>query len=210
MEWFGIRAKRRWTDYREGQNTRETKPRQVRTEKKRMNTQDTLYPVGNIASSSSSVRGRLRSSISRCQVHACICSGVIDITWPGVGVAIAMAFDPVGVVPDGVNALGVRPCGVMPVGVNPPGVSPLGVRLPGVRLPGVVPPGVVPPGVDAPGVSSHLDRRLLAPGVGVSWIRSPPVRSARGVSAQPLPWPGVSVEKMTQIIQILSTKRKQQ
>lgn len=76
----------------------------------------------------------------------------------------------------------------------PPGVVfPLGVML-GVKAVGVIPPGVRPPGVDgAPGVSSHLERRLDMPGVGVSWIKSgPPVRSVLGVSAHPLPWPGVS------------------
>ncbi len=94
----------------------------------------------------------------------------------GVGVAIAIAFCPVGVV-----ALGVICPGVI-LGVRLPGV--VGVMLPwalGVIL------GVIVPGVVAPiGVSSHLDLRLLAPGVGVSWMRSPP-RSVRGVSAQPLP-----------------------
>lgn len=85
-----------------------------------------------------------------------------------------MAFEPVGVVPLGVND------GVIPL---TPGV-PLGVRL------GVIPRmalGVIDSGVAAPGVSSHLDRRLLAPGVGVSCMRSPPPRSVRGVSAHPLP-----------------------
>ena len=107
--------------------------------------------------------------------------------------AIAIAFAPVGVVPDGVNPEGVPP----PDGVRPPGVSPpwagvrLGVIAPGVML-GVIPP---PAGV-APGVSSQRDRRLLAPGVGVSCIRSPPPpRSVWGVSAQPLPCPGVSVAR---------------
>ena len=42
----------------------------------------TLYPSGNRASSSSSDSGRFLSSISRCQVYACNCSGVIDIKWP--------------------------------------------------------------------------------------------------------------------------------
>ncbi len=61
-----------------------------------------------------------------------------------------------------------------------------------------VPRGVFPGvsrGVEEPiwlaGVSSHLDFRLLAPGVGVSPTDSSPL-SVRGVSAQPLPWPGVS------------------
>ena len=134
-----------------------------------------------MVSSSSSVRGRFRSSISLFRVKACICSGVMDMRWPGVGVAMAMAFCPVGVVP-----LGVKD-GVMPD-------TPLGVMPPGVLL-GVMPLmalGVMDSGVAAPGVSSQRDRLLLAPGVGVSWMRSPP-RSVRGVSAQPLPWPGVSV-----------------
>lgn len=63
---------------------------------------------------------------------------------------------------------------------------PMGV-LPGVRT------GVLPP-IWLAGVSSQRDFLLLAPGVGVSPMESPP-RSVRGVSAQPLPWPGVSKEK---------------
>merc|ERR1711892_1448640 len=77
-----------------------------------------------------------------------------------------------------------------PMGVDPPGVIIVGVEL-GVAPPGVilgVPPlGVVPPGVMlgvAPGVSSHLERRLLADGVGVSDTVLAP-----GVAA---PCPGVS------------------
>lgn len=106
--------------------------------------------------------------------------------------AIPMAFAPVGVTP-----LGVIPEGVIPDGVMPPlGVIPLGVMAEGVIPEGVVPPGVklgvIPPGVTPPGVSSHRDRLLLAPGVGVSWMRSPPPRSVRGVSAHPGSWPGVS------------------
>lgn len=65
--------------------------------------------------------------------------------------------------------------------------------IPGVML-GVIALGVIE-GVCAPGVSSHRDLLLLAPGVGVSCIRSPP-RSVLGVSAQPLPCPGVSVNKV--------------
>lgn len=91
----------------------------------------TLYPGGNSESNSSSERGRFLSSISLCQVYACSCSGVMDIRWPGVGVAIAIALAPVGVVP-----LGVIPPGVNPLGVEPPGVKPLGVDPPGVWLPG--------------------------------------------------------------------------
>lgn len=91
----------------------------------------TLYPGGNSESNSSSERGRFLSSISLCQVYACNCSGVMDIRWPGVGVAIAIALAPVGVVP-----LGVMPPGVNPLGVEPPGVKPLGVDPPGVWLPG--------------------------------------------------------------------------
>ena len=144
-------------------------------------------------SSSSSPMGLLRSSISLCQVYACSCSGVIDIRWPGVGVAMFIALTPVGVVPLGVNPPGVNPPGVNPPGVIWLGVWPPGVWPPGVRL-GVVPPGVIDGvialGVDAPGVSSHRDRLLLAEGVGVLSMRSPP-RSVLGVSAQPLPCPGV-------------------
>ena len=141
-------------------------------------------------SRSSSVSGRFLSSSSFCSVHACICSGVMLIKWPGVGVAMAIAFCPVGVVPDGVNPTGVIPPGVIPVGVILPGVIWLGVLPPGVML-GVM-LGVMALGV-APGVSSHRERRLLAPGVGVSWIRSPAPRSVLGVSAQPA-WAGVSVK----------------
>ena len=61
-----------------------------------------------------------------------------------------------------------------------------------------VPMGVFPGvsrGVEEPiwlaGVSSQRDFLLLAPGVGVSPTDSSPL-SVRGVSAQPLPWPGVS------------------
>lgn len=62
-----------------------------------------------------------------------------------------------------------------------------------------VPMGVFPgvsSGVEDPiwlaGVSSHRDFLLLAPGVGVSPTDSSPL-SVRGVSAQPLPCPGVSL-----------------
>jgi len=115
---------------------------------------------------------------------------------PGVGVAIAIAFTPVGVVPDG-----VKPPGVNPPGVDPPGVVPPGVRPPGVPL-GVIPLGVMLPagvesaGVAPPGVSSQRVRRLLVPGVGVSVIMSAPVLSVWGVSAQPPPCPGVSVNSI--------------
>jgi len=107
-----------------------------------------------------------------------------------VGVAIAMALAPVGVVPEGVN-----PPGVSPPGVDPPGVVPPGVRPPGVPL-GVIPEGVMEPvaGVESagvapapPGVSSQRVRRLLALGVGVSVMMSAPVLSVCGVSAQPPP-----------------------
>lgn len=64
-----------------------------------------------------------------------------------------------------------------------------------------VPIGVFPgvsSGVEEPiwlaGVSSQRDFLLLAPGVGVSPTDSSPL-SVRGVSAQPLPWPGVSEDK---------------
>ena len=91
--------------------------------------------------------------------------------------AIAIAFCPVGVVPLGVKLGVIPPLGVMPLGVMPR-----------------IPLGVMDSGVAAPGVSSHRERRLLALGVGVSCMRSPPL-SVRGVSAHPLPWPGVSVSK---------------
>lgn len=62
-----------------------------------------------------------------------------------------------------------------------------------------VPMGVFPgvsKGVEDPiwlaGVSSQRDFLLLAPGVGVSPTDSSPL-SVRGVSAQPLPCPGVSL-----------------
>ena len=143
---------------------------------------------------SSSASGLFLSSISLCQLHACICSGVMGISCPGVGVAIAIALLPTGVCPLGVKPPGVWPPGVMPEGVIPPGVMEgvcwLGV-IEGVALP---PPGVIegvmapPPGVATCGVRSQRERRLLALGVGVSWMRSgPPVRSVLGVSAQPAP-----------------------
>lgn len=94
---------------------------------------------------------------------------------PGVGVAIPMAFVPVGVTPLGV--IGV--IGVMGV---------IGVIMDGVW-------GVWFPNCED-GVSSQRDLRLLALGVGVSWIKSVPVRSVRGVSAHPLPWAGVSVNEI--------------
>ena len=106
---------------------------------------------------------------------------------PGVGVAMAMAFVPVGVVPEG-----VKPPGVSPPGVEPPGVVPPGVRPPGVPL-GVIPLGVIPPagvesaGVAPPGVSSQRVLRLLVLGVGVSVLMSAPVLSVCGVSAHPPP-----------------------
>lgn len=85
-------------------------------------------------------------------------------------------------------------------GLGSPGVGvamfiagvPMGV-LPGVRT------GVLPP-IWLAGVSSHRDFLLLAPGVGVSPMESPPL-SVRGVSAQPLPCPGVSKEKTKQLLQ---------
>lgn len=69
---------------------------------------------------------------------------------------------------------------------------PMGV-LPGIRT------GVLPP-IWLAGVSSQRDFLLLAPGVGVSPMESPPL-SVRGVSAHPLPWPGVSKEKQTKFSQ---------
>ena len=99
-----------------------------------------------------------------------------------------MAFGPIGVADEGVMPIGV----IFSDGVIPPGVmAPIGVIPPGVALgvaaPGVTPPLGVAPGV-APGVSSHLERLLLADGVGVSVIIfSPPAPplSVLGVSAQP-------------------------
>ncbi len=94
-----------------------------------------------------------------------------------------------GVACDGVIMEGVE--GVMPPGVTPPGVIPPGVAPDGVAPAGVAPPGV---GVAEPatgvalGVSSHLERLLLAEGVGVSeMILSPAPLSVLGVSAQPAP-----------------------
>lgn len=54
--------------------------------------------------------------------------------------------------------------------------------------------GVAEPkeGVAFEGVSSQRDLRLLADPGRDSLIESAPIRSARGVSAQPLLWPGVS------------------
>ena len=97
---------------------------------------------------------------------------------------MAMALFPIGVGAEGVIIDGVCPVlGVMPPGVIPEGVAPAGVACPGVGVAAAPPPGV------ADGVSSHLERLLLAPGVGVSEIiLSPPVcLSVRGVSAQPAP-----------------------
>lgn len=73
---------------------------------------------------------------------------------------------------------------------------PMGV-LPGVRT------GVLPP-IWLAGVSSHRDFLLLAPGVGVSPMESPPL-SVRGVSAHPLPCPGVSKEKQNNFCRKLNS-----
>ena len=70
----------------------------------------------------------------------------------------------------------------------------------GVAMPAALEPtGVIPlcsmgveEGVCPAGVSSQRDLRLLA-GVGVSEGAPSPPLSVRGVSAHPLPWPGVSV-----------------
>lgn len=86
-----------------------------------------------------------------------------------------------------------------PIGVEPPGVR-SGVDWPGVAegvmlgvMFGVIPSdGVIDDGVAFEGVSSQRERRLLAPGVDDSTTPSLWVRSALGVSAQPLLWPGVS------------------
>jgi hypothetical protein len=111
---------------------------------------------------------------------------------PGVGVAIAIAFVPVGVTPLGVIIQGVA-CRV-----------PWGLW----GVPGVC--GVIAPGVNwRDGVSYHRLRRLLAEGVGVSWIKSPaPVWSVLGVSAQPLLWPGVPQWRKTQQEHILWNKEQ--
>jgi len=110
---------------------------------------------------------------------------------PGVGVAIPMAECPIGVVAllestgvrGTIGVIGVAP-GVIPPGVGvieaPDGVDPTFGVVVGVRLPGVA------DGVICDGVSSQRDRLLLVDGVGVSWIKSTPPRSVRGVSAQPL------------------------
>ena len=78
-----------------------------------------------------------------------------------MGVAIAIAFCPTGVDPLGVNAPGVMP----------PGVCAPGVML-GVAFPDGVIEGVMADGVATCGVRSQRERRLLALGVGVSWIKS--------------------------------------
>lgn len=84
-----------------------------------------------------------------------------------------------------------------PIGVDPPGVN-IGVVIPdpwGVApIFGVI-LGVVEPkeGVALDGVSSQRDLRLLVDPGRDSLIESGPMRSARGVSAQPLLCPGVSV-----------------
>ena len=88
---------------------------------------------------------------------------------------MAIALCPMGVDPPGVNigvAIPELPCGVAPI---------LGVIL-----------GVAAPkdGVAFEGVSSQRDRLLLVDPGSVSL--SPLMRSARGVSAQPLLCPGVS------------------
>lgn len=68
----------------------------------------------------------------------------------------------------------VIPCGVAPT---------FGVMLLGVAEP--------KDGVELDGVSSQRERRLLADPT-IDSLASGPMRSARGVSAQPLLWPGVS------------------
>lgn len=83
-----------------------------------------------------------------------------------------------------------------PIGVDPPGVN-RGVACPGVVIEcgvidGVIaalPDGVID-GVPADGVSSQRDRRFDAPGVESTMLSAP--RSARGVSIQPELCPGVS------------------
>lgn len=87
--------------------------------------------------------------------------------------------------------MGVEPPGVMSGVCWPDGVMALGV-IDGV-IEGVIPILGVMLGVAFDGVSSQRERRLLAaPGVEDSMIPSLWRRSAFGVSAQPLLWPGVS------------------
>lgn len=84
-----------------------------------------------------------------------------------MGVAIAIAFTPIGVVPPGVKS-----------GVTCPGVA-LGVIL-GVML------GVIAEGVALDGVSSQRDLLFDAPGVDSGTTLSLVPLSGLGVSAQPL------------------------
>ena len=109
-----------------------------------------------------------------------MCSGVIDIRCPGVGVCMFIATVPPGVTPGVLETMEGVPPGVFIPGVLIP---------PGVVMPGVAELGVAP-GVDPTcGVSSQRDRRFplgVIPGV------SAPVRSVFGVSAQPGVRPGVS------------------
>lgn len=141
----------------------------------------TLYPGGSIASISSSLSGRFRSSIST--FHLC-CISALEVNCrllPGAGVCMWAARGPTGVVPPGVSPPGVIPLGVsLPIeGVIPPlsrGVM-LGVSPPKL---GVIPPGVIP-GVmlgvsSAAGVTSHRDFLTRVDCVG----SSPPL-STRGV-----------------------------
>mmetsp|Transcript_2375 Transcript_2375/g.8733 ORF Transcript_2375/g.8733 Transcript_2375/m.8733 type:complete len:266 (-) Transcript_2375:335-1132(-) len=128
-----------------------------------------LYPsCGNIASRSSSLSGRFRSSTSRSHLYALYCSGVIGTAccnWPGAGVSIGPG-------PNGV-------CMPAPNGVAPPPT--IGVA-----------PGGRPPGTLA-GVSSQRDRCFF--GVSPTASQLPgvaPTASARGVSSHRLRRPGVA------------------
>mmetsp|Transcript_62066 Transcript_62066/g.196242 ORF Transcript_62066/g.196242 Transcript_62066/m.196242 type:complete len:261 (-) Transcript_62066:350-1132(-) len=133
-----------------------------------------------MASSSSSERGRLRSSMSRSHLAALYCSGVrgTPARWSWLGVGVSIPIPPIGVAP----------------GVMPPNME------------GVAPPteGVADP-MDT-GVSSHRDRVRL--GVGVTPMPpalgveshcpgvAPGVASAApatGVSSQRFLRPGVGV-----------------
>mmetsp|Transcript_16976 Transcript_16976/g.40741 ORF Transcript_16976/g.40741 Transcript_16976/m.40741 type:complete len:245 (-) Transcript_16976:601-1335(-) len=127
-----------------------------------------------MASSSSSVMGRLRSSISRVILMAASWSGVSDVS--GV-MGVIMPDIPSGVAP----------------GVPPNGVAP-GVAIPIPMAPGVADgPGVAMP-EDPTGVSSHLDRRRpgVAPGAGVSshlpGVGVSPSTAADGLGADTTAW----------------------
>jgi hypothetical protein len=126
------------------------------------------FPIG-MPNSFNSIVGYILNIEKDNALITCSCSGVMVTRCPGVGVAMAIAFCPIGVAPPGV-ILGV-------IAPDSEGVC------------GVIPPDGV--ALELAGVSSQRLRRFDAEGVGVSWIVSPP-RSVRGVSAQPEPKPGVN------------------